>query len=244
MNSVLLATIGWVVVNRTLRIVGEHQMIRQLKRRREHLIQINFVLLCALLGPDRPLFALSIIGIILISPLFVSITKSRVNEQRFHNETVDLYDSLLMDVRGGLSVREAILNSGQSPQWSYPHRETVAYVVKNSAEIFPNRHKAMQLRAREITSILSSGSRVTDRLKFYRDQWSLVIRLDRKIKSATQPTRAQAFVVVVLYILVATYQAVQDAHFLTSKWFLTGTFLMVLGLLMIWRIQRTFRWKI
>lgn len=244
MNSYLLAVVGSCVVHRTLRIFGEHQMIRQLKRHEWVLVQINFVLLIICLGALAPIMTLFVIAGLLVFPILVSILRSRWNEHRFHIETVDLYEAMLMDVRSGLSARESIQNSGQNLQWSYPHRETISYVLKNNFSDFPNRQKSMLVRAREISSILNSGARVADRIKFYRDQWALIRRLERRRGAATQQSKAQAIVISILYFLVSGYQFLQDPRFLTSKWFILGSGMMVTGLFLITRIQRSFRWKV
>lgn len=243
MISVLLAVFGWLAAGRTFQILVDHQITRARNLRHWVLLKINFALICAYLGLLHPQSGLLLIVTLFISPIFISILSARINERKFQNETVELYDSLLMEVRGGRSIRESVVHTGSEARWSYPHREIVAYIVKNSGELFPNRHKGMQVRARELASVMNSGSRVGDRLKFYRDQWSLSRKLGLKVNLATKQAQVQAIVVTALYIIVSGYQIFHDWKFLGSKWFVLGTALLVIGLLVMLKIQRGFRWK-
>lgn len=243
MISVLLAVIGWLIAGRTFRILVDHQITRSQNPRRWLLLQINFVLICAYLGLLHPHLGFFLLAALILAPIFISVATTHRNERKFQNETVELYDSLLMGVRGGRSIREVLIQTGKEERWSHPHRETVAYIVKNSEKTFPNQHIGMKLRARELSLLLNSGSRVADRLKFYRDQWSLCRRLRLKVKVATKQTQVQALVVLLLYIIVAAFQVFHDLQFLTSKWFTLGSLLLVLGLYLMARLRRSFVWK-
>lgn len=243
MISVLLAVIGWLIAGRTFQILVDHQITRAQNPKRWILFKINFVLICAVLGSKHPKLGLLLLAAMVLAPIFISLMTSHNNERKFQNETVDLYDVLLMGIRGGKAFREALLDTAKENRWSHPHREIVAYIVKNSEKTFPNRHKGMKQRALELSSLLKSGSRVSERLKFYRQQWVLCRKLRLKVKMATKQTQVQAIVVSFLYIIVAAFQIFHDWQFLTSKWLLFGSGLLSLGLVVTIRIQRSFRWK-
>lgn len=241
MFCVIVGSLFVVRTNKILRILGYMSPLNG----RIVLIAALAVTILASWMSRAPQFTLWMFALALfLSPKIVLSVVQRRRRRQFHNETSRFYDRMLLGVRSGVAAREVLRRISQDSSFGFHTRELADASLRDDAALFETRDVDFRQRAEDLRRILSAGQRSADRLTSLRRNARMRERFQRKSRNATEPVRAQIGVVLSLYIGLLAFQTSQDSSVMTSAWFFGSATLMFLGLYLIFRQQRSFKWKI
>ncbi|PWU16634.1 MAG: hypothetical protein C5B49_10385 [Bdellovibrio sp.] len=164
--------------------------------------------------------------------------------KRFSRETLEFYDELLLELRIGRSVRSAFEHIQQDRRFSFYTQESIQCVLKgnNPASAFKN--SQMKNRIMELRRLLDAGGRIVERVQFLRRNHRIQEGFRRRSRIATQQVRSQAAVVVLLYLGLLAIQLNAGTVRLFSIWVMAGNLLLMLGLISLRWVMRSFKWKV
>lgn len=239
MLEILGSVIGCIVVSRTIDIFIEKSIIRPIEQLRRNLIRANllvvFYLLCGL-GPIIVAFTCA------LSPVLFLGLRHLQNKKRFRDETVELYQELLLEVLAGGSIRSAIEKT-LAHNWSLEHRELAALVLSGRGSNLNLRSSELSQRFHELHSLLNGRGSMVNKIRLLKERWMLTKKLGRKRKAATALVQAQSILTSILFAGVVTARLFVDLDFLKSMWLWSGVCLLIFGLYLLSRFERAFQWK-
>lgn len=230
-----------VRTNRILRILGYMSPTNG----RIVLIAAFAVTILASWVSSAPQFFIWLFAFILfVSPkLALMVVQSR-RRREFHNETARFFDRMLLGVRSGVAAREVLRRISKDRTFGFHTRDLADACLREEPALFGTLDADFRRRAEDLRRILGAGQRCADRLSSLRRTARMRERFQRKSRNATQPVRAQVAVILSLYIGLLALQAAHDPEILMSMWSFGSATLITLGLYVIERQRRSFKWKI
>lgn len=188
-------------------------------------------------------------------PFMVAEFIERRRTRQFVSETRDFYDELLFEIRSGNSLRSSLDRIIASQHFGFYTREMVGVALKNNEETVSKRearppstsstrNKITQQRLLELRRLLCASGKILERLQFLRHIHHLEQKFRRRSRIATQQVRAQAAIVLILYVGLLILQLVTGFTKLDSPFVFVSLSLILAGLGTIYHITRSFRWKV
>lgn len=242
MLEIISSVIGCIVVSRTIDIFIEKSIIRPIEQLRRNLIRANLFVVFYLLCGLGPILVVLVALTCALSPILVLGLRHLQNKKRFRDETVELYQELLLEVLAGGSIRSA-LEKTLGHNWSLEHRELTALVLSGRETNLKLRSPELSQRFHELHSLVNGRGSMVNKIRLLKERWMLSQKLGRKRKAATALVQAQSIMTSVLFVGVVTARLFVDLGFLKSMWLWSGVSLLVFGLYLIARLERAFQWK-
>lgn len=182
--------------------------------------------------------------VVFLIPKIALVGIERKRRQQFRNETLRFFDRLLMGVRSGTSAREVLRLISTDGSFGFHTRDLAAASLHEDARLFETANPTFRSRLIELRRILRSGQRTAERVQAMRRTLVMKERFQRKSRLATQPIRAQMWIVVSLYVGLLLLQCSFDSKVLGSVWMWASAGLLIAGILIIEMLRRSFKWKI
>lgn len=243
MLEIISSVIGCIVVSRTIDIFIEKSIIKPIEQLRRVLIWANLLVGFYLLCGFGPIILAFVAGASALSPILLLGVRHLQNKKRFRDETVELYQELLLEVLAGGSIRSAVEKTLPNQKWSLEHRELAALVLSGRESNLNLRSTQLSQRFHELHSLLNGRGSMVNKIKLLKERWMLSKKLERKRQAATALVQAQSILTLFLFAGVVVARLVVDLDFLKSLWLWSGIGLLILGLYLISRFEKAFQWK-
>jgi Flp pilus assembly protein TadB len=251
LKLILGLSIGCLVCRRTIIVLKRAHIMST-----SHSNQLQWLYLAALLpsvfvaSSHFVWWVLTWMIVLVVLPVLLAAVIEGRRRREFVAETGDFYDELILEMRGGQSLRSSLENILNLRRYGFHTLEMAAFALQSTTDVAQQpdfestRDPMLRIRARELCELLYSTHRVLEQLLFLRWLHRLQERFRRKSSSVTQQVRAQAAVVVCLYAGLCGLQVVFGHLSIFSFWVVGSGSLLFLGLMTLQYILRSFRWKV
>lgn len=251
-NLILYSVIGLMVAHRTVHLLKFTDIIAVKNEkwlRCLYLIPPIMLLLLVRIGHTNWFWMFAFVFFAL--PFVVAEIVERRRTREFISETRDFYDEMVFEIRSGNSLRSSLDRIMVGTQFGFYTREMISVSLKNTDDSVSNRetlprscNKLIDHRVHELRRLLQSSGKILERLQFMRHVHHLEQKFRRKSRVATRQVRAQAGIVIMLYLGLLTLQLATGFTNLTSPFVFVSLSLIVLGLAVLFHIMRSFKWKV
>jgi Flp pilus assembly protein TadB len=178
-------------------------------------------------------------------PFSVYVYQDRTRRALFRDQAVPMLDILILQMRSGRTLREAIGNNSMNLIMIQFHINELNSLLQFGTDFSVSTTDPFFSRvANELLEIHRSQIKTLERLKAFRSRIKTEQDFRQRARQATLQVRLQAGVLLFLYLGLVTYISCCYPWARVQKYFLVSLFLFIAGLCALLLIPRRFKWKI
>lgn len=196
-------------------------------------------------GKKSHYFAILILIFINIAPLILMSMNFRFRRKSFASLHLRFVDELILRMRIGKSLRESLREAcglmvyQKSKDLNELYSVLETYKPEKQPELLPE----ALIFLREIAKWDRGQVKIIEKIRFYRQQLKQSEKFRQKSRQVTEQTRAQALVCTFLYLILILWVGFQNSSDLVSVSALISYGFFLLGLMLLYFISRSFKWK-
>lgn len=237
--------LGLMIGFRMIDFLIHHQIY---ERQYQKLFSVVLVVIVFLVGnvlKGSAGLSLLVLAVAWFLPAVALLIQEIVRRSDFERNILPYLDSILISLQMGRSFREALseLCRGQSGPGQFYLQELNSLLQFSNFERKKSKSALFEEVLIEFLALNRSSHKVYDQVKALRRKISTRQNFQKKAKQVTAQVRAQALILLFLYIALFAYTLCTHSFYKTQKILFVSMALFILGAWINYRVPRGFKWK-
>lgn len=242
---VLVSFIGFLLCSHALACLEKKFALDERWRARMHTVLWMWLLCIEYFSVKQPNFFWFVIFLhvilLALSPLILYVFLRR---KILENQIIFL-TGVILNMQSGKAFRASFRSAmiGQ-PKWFARQIDDVWYCMMNH-EIHPQlSFPEMTEFAREVIRVDHTQAKIIDQLRRYRDHLKMVEQFRRRSGVAATQAKSQLLVLTLMYLALLVFVVSEFGFSGNQIWFFSSGTLYLVGIFVMYRISRSFKWRI
>lgn len=238
MNELLISIIGSVIVFRKIR---SDTFISYFPK-----LQISFFIITIVLS----IISTYYIGIFFISLIIISKILKKTIEKKLEDRILCHIDRIILSQKSGKSFRQSIQLIQTNVQNNF-EKDKLLNLLKALSDDETNENDVhifcpslFHFFSTELVAISKQKTQQLEQLQLLRRQIKIILQLRHKSGQASQQAKAQGVIISLLFIAMSFFMSKTFGWSNVIPFIQVSIPLFFIGLLLIWKISRSFKWSL
>ncbi len=244
--TIFISIFGHIILIRTFNFLNSIHLLPKNFFKWIHLCSLTIIFLASIILKDNLIAIWLFYSIFILIPPLSLLVQEQIRKQIFKREIVNILDHLIILLKTGKSIREALLSCSQS------YKESVKYYLMEVASAIQFEKKNVdEIKDKffleflvEIVQISKSGHKQIDRLIAFRRKIKIQNDFRQKSRQVTLQIRTQAAILSLIYLILLFFTITQFGFGGFEKLYISSIAIYVIGSLIILTTNRGYRWKV
>lgn len=246
MFSILISIFGHIIVIRTLKFLISIQIIPKVSFKKQNFMSLTLNLILFFIFYRRIDLMWVIYFAIFMVPFLVLCIQEQTRKKIFQRNLISILDNLIIQIRTGKSLRDAVLETAaqlKDPLRYYLHEMSSAMEFSSNLES-KIKDPLFSETLSELVHIHRAAHKQIDRIKTFRRKVKIEEDFRRKSGQVSMQTRAQALVLGIIFCGLLLFTLTVHGFAGNESIISSALALYFIGLILLFRIGRGYKWKV